>query len=577
MDELRKTLELGVQIGLPTDQLDLYDHYRERHRHLAHMSSGAKSRYNLLEARTKMWKKYFEMDLQLHSAYYVKNGGNDSGPGSAASPWAHCPGMSGWTGSATLSSGDTVIFDNASIFSTSTGNYSLVCAAGVTYDGITWGAGTRAEITRSVQNYAVIDISKSNVTFTGFEVDGNNVGASCIEINYNNRSASISNITIDNCIVHDNYNASTTWYGIITSPVSPNLVDNLNILNTTVYNMCHEAIALYSGSGSSDTLSNVTVRGCTIYSAGKYGDSWGAAILLKNKIDTATIEFNTIYDSAFGIEFETAGSYSATGVDIRYNIIRNNQFGFYILAPGGTRAYDVDIYGNIFTQNGRSGNSFACDIYFEAQTQGSSVWNIYNNTFYSVGMPSTTDYCVWIACSGTPTIRVKNNIFYTDNHPGITDTGNKIGSNHSNNQFWRTSGSSDTVVASSSNYNRSSVTTWEATAKSSDPEFTGGTLPTSFIGVYGTDMVPNTDYFAIPSGKPAIDAGATLGSPYNGAINLSGIAGPPVRTPGAYDIGAYEYTEGVASITANVNDRIGARDTIEPRIASYAISYARVE
>ena len=54
-------------------------------------------------------------------------------------------------------------------------------------------------------------------------------------------------------------------------------------------------------------------------------------------------------------------------------------------------------------------------------------------------------------------------------------------------------------------------------------------------------MVPNTNYFSITSGN-ALNKGATLGSPYNGCINVAGLATPITRPQGAaYDIGAYEY------------------------------------
>ena len=55
-------------------------------------------------------------------------------------------------------------------------------------------------------------------------------------------------------------------------------------------------------------------------------------------------------------------------------------------------------------------------------------------------------------------------------------------------------------------------------------------------------MVPNTTYFALGSASPAVNAGATLGSPYNGCINGAGLTTPIVRPLGAaFDIGAYEY------------------------------------
>jgi len=45
------------------------------------------------------------------ATYYVSNSGNDANAGTELSPWAHHPWMSGWTGSATLTAGDTVLLN----------------------------------------------------------------------------------------------------------------------------------------------------------------------------------------------------------------------------------------------------------------------------------------------------------------------------------------------------------------------------------------------------------------------------------------------------------------------------------
>jgi hypothetical protein len=46
------------------------------------------------------------------ASYYVDTSGDDSNPGTKSAPWEHCPGMIGWSGSATLSPGDIVYFDS---------------------------------------------------------------------------------------------------------------------------------------------------------------------------------------------------------------------------------------------------------------------------------------------------------------------------------------------------------------------------------------------------------------------------------------------------------------------------------
>ena len=98
-------------------------------------------------------------------------------------------------------------------------------------------------------------------------------------------------------------------------------------------------------------------------------------------------------------------------------------------------------------------------------------------------------------------------------------------------------------MGASTDYTSADIATWvgDSSTQTASPAFSGGTLPTGFSGTYGTNMVPNTDYFQLTVDSPAKDTGATLAS-YTGAINGAGLATPIVRPLGAaFDIGAYEY------------------------------------
>jgi hypothetical protein len=127
---------------------------------------------------------------------------------------------------------------------------------------------------------------------------------------------------------------------------------------------------------------------------------------------------------------------------------------------------------------------------------------------------------------------------------------NLNGGSHSNNLFYRTSGSADGVIGIGEygssvplkTFDRSSVTSYEASAQGSDPMFKNVVnLPAGFTGIFGTNMEPTTDGLLISTGD-AIGQGATLDTSYNGAINLSGRSGGLTRpSTGGWDIGAYQY------------------------------------
>ncbi len=487
------------------------------------------------------------------NTYYVSTSGDDRNSGtSPSSPWAHCPGMSGWSGSATLKSGDTVLFKNNETWAITSFSAST---AGVTYDGAIWGTGTRAkfQLTADVGGMA---INKSNITFTGIEIDGAHHNFTLI---ITGSSGNISNIEISNCILHDNWNhqnEGSTWvYPIAVAGWESGNMDTVRIINNTVYNAYHEGIILYTGNiSSAGSASNIIVRGNTVYNTGEGSDkTYGAGLLIKNKIYNSTIEFNHFYNNYVGIQFETNGVVNGhpTGIIIRHNLIRNNLYGL-LTYNDGNYAFDFEAYSNLFINNGESGgitpyNHGSGGSNFWIATNGiytGSVFKIYNNTFFIAGNAAGYNFLINLAQDiGSPTLDLRNNIFYSDDVTCIHDMlGGKITTKNYN-LYYRTSGASDTVINNGgSTYTRSTVTNWDSNAQNANPNFKNtSNLPIDFSGIYGINMIPNTDGLSISAGS-AIDTGINLGTSYNGAVNFSGTNLGLARPQGvAYDIGAYEY------------------------------------
>jgi hypothetical protein len=113
------------------------------------------------------------------STYYVDYAtGSDSANGTTTStPWKHCHGdplATGLASSTTFLAGDTVQFKNDVSYVVGSAGLTLSsgsAASPITYDGSTWGAGTRAVITsNNVVANAFTDggAAKSNVVITGF-------------------------------------------------------------------------------------------------------------------------------------------------------------------------------------------------------------------------------------------------------------------------------------------------------------------------------------------------------------------------------------------------------------------------
>jgi hypothetical protein len=424
---------------------------------------------------------------------------------------------------------------------------------GVTYDGSTYGSGTRATLkaTSRVGGYGVVQIYVSNVTFQGFKIHSNYLSIGGIYIGGTNPTPSgdISNITVNNCevtngITTDNPDPSY-YYAILVGARGSHTTSNVTVTNCIVHDVGHEGISVYPhwGATSPNRVNGVLIRNNIIYNTGQVSASGGYRanlIDITNDSDNVVVEYNVGYNSGpivvtnYGPGYCGPNEYPDNFI-IRYNLLYSltsttafataGYFGFPHFYGNGA------FYGNIIigSKIGLGGLNY----------QSLSV-KIFNNTIY---IPTTVTPPLYIGtgCSNTTGIEIKNNILVTGSQIYPVKDENACLTNHSNNLIYTTR-INEVVVTTARTYKMSDLEDWEPTVQKTNPNFTGGTFPTGFTGTYGTNMVPNTNYFSISSGSNALNNGATLGSRFNGSINGAGLATPIIRPQGAaYDIGAYEY------------------------------------
>jgi hypothetical protein len=491
--------------------------------------------------------------VQAGATYYVANAplGNDANPGTESEPWAHCPGLSGWTGSATLEAGDTVYFDSGGTWEAASDSALLQVVGGVTYDGSAWGSGTRAtlratgDLHRSVINLMEDDPVEPTV-IRGFEVDANGRETSGIAINWPQSAGSMTEATkrIEDCVVHDVYSRSAAGsyeYGIVISSGwgGDRHVSNVEVLDSVTYDISRGGINVYAANDySNSSISNVLVRGCDIYATGQDPNYAGSALAAKNHVIDVTLEYNTIHDPVrgigIGISTHAAGFTGPENLTIRHNIISNSAHaGIYVQGYGDK---SVDIYGNLIAQNRYHGINFAGSL------ADSLTARVYNNTFYQNYEPEwDSEIRVQANSANVSVLEIRNNIIYADSDTRclIDDDGDIT--NHSNNVYYRPGGGT-LVIADGVSYTAGDVASWEPTARTSDPLLENPSdLPTGFTGAFGVDIKPNSDGLNIMPDSPARDAGAALAAAYDGSINSV------TRPIGAgWDIGAYEFTPSLA-------------------------------
>jgi hypothetical protein len=314
---------------------------------------------------------------------------------------------------------------------------------------------------------------------------------------------------------------------------------NVAVTNCIVHDVGHEGISVYPNWGASGNRVNIAhIRNNVVYNTGQAGGS-AHPIDIANDSDNITIEFNYVSGSAIAVvNYGYDPDEYPDNFTIHYNIMNDTDFstsgyfGFNHFYGSGA------FYGNILIDSSIALNG--------VDYHDKSI-KIYNNTVYSPNVTSMYG-CAGIYESGSNTsgIEFKNNIFYCSAASRCFYDSGELISQHANNLYYRPSGTA-LVTTKSKEYTAANIADWEATAKTTNPTFTGGVLPTGFTGSYGTNMRPNTTFFAITSGN-ALNNGATLASTYNGCINGAGLATPITRPQGAaYDIGAYEYDSGSLS------------------------------
>jgi hypothetical protein len=418
---------------------------------------------------------------------------------------------SSWT-SFTLVSGNTYLQKKGTTYTSST-QISIDAKSNITLGS--YGTGNRPVFSYTGSGYAFRVQNSSNCTIQDFEVNGN-VNAHSLVAVIGSSSNYTSNITINNCVLHNAHNTNNAGFGIYGF-----YNNNLSILNTVIHNVAIDGIYLANIPGVEIGQSHIYninrrffVNSNQTYSSGDGiqldGNYNGFHIhhTIIDRTNGAGNKFNLILNSAPGtsdnasgiIEYCTFinGSNVAAAVHIergngiitRYNTFQGNTLGLRI---AGAYTTNNLIHNNIF-YNCTSGVGVG---YTYPSVGPATNTKVYNNVFYRV-----SNYHIWVDKTNVDS---RNNI-----HLRGTDNGVAI-----------------------YNYGGGS---WTIRNNCYGTSATAGTPGTGSNPVIGNPLFVNlSNYdFHLQSNSPCINKGVNVGISYD-------IDGTSIFQGSAPDIGAYEY------------------------------------
>jgi len=263
-----------------------------------------------------------------------------------------------------------------------------------------------------------------------------------------------------------------------------------------------------------------------IYIKSQTGYAVGATLETTHDIDVGWNEISTPFsnDAHGGSIFLSRESAMPSGANTNHIYVHDNYFhdgtqGDFIYIGDGSPVDYVYIYNNLFT-GGSSTAGTTGSVFFQT---GAQHMFVYNNTFYQVASPASSNSCMYASSPNSSTqIQTTNNICY-----GLA---NQI-------MYTMESGGGSWTSTNDLFYNPSGSATWSGSITRNNP-----------ITNQDPQFVVNGSNFSLQSSSPARNAGVnlsgTMGGNPAGTIDYMGLSYP---SSGGWDIGAITSTGGGTS------------------------------
>ena len=399
------------------------------------------------------------------------------------------------------------------------------------------------------------NVKKVYVLIEGVEVSDFKTGISVSAWDSNGSHNGWENVTLNNNVIHDCYEAGIRSYGRQPIPSKGTFSNSdFTVSNNHIYNIIGDPDDADSHTGHGIWIShgkNSTIENNLVHDGGNNNRTCGGPVgIWFNHVDNFLIQKNEVYNWKMGTGCDGAGfdlDGSCTNCTVQYNYSHDNEGPGYL--GGNFSGTGLPWGGNIIRYNIsiNDASKYANGItFFNANGETFNGVEVYNNTIiitnpdggHAFGSKNET----WLE-----NIKVYNNIFYCANGSKTLQIGQGAGNEVYSNLYYNPSGNYSFVTGQSTYY---SLTDWQnATGHEKidnqnvalydvDPLLTDPTNSVT-IGVIGE---ANAITVCDPTnGSPVIDAGLDLNEKFGIETGTLDFALKNNIMNGKPDLGAVEY------------------------------------
>ena len=325
-------------------------------------------------------------------------------------------------------------------------------------------------------------------------------------------------VAVNQCHIHDLGASGTSWdtHGVTITNYQGDasasaFADGIRVMNSSIHDLGGDCVQESSQCYAGSSANYVTIDNCELYNAQEQvWDSKGTAYF--------TFSNNNVHDNSVG----SSGYGSIIATD-----------------PEDCNPPDMNywyIYNNIFHDEKGPAIQISNDA-------GADYWYVYNNIFYKVVTNYEYNYPAIRLPSSTHNYFYSNTVYDVDsgahNTGGIAACGS--GANVKNNLFYMANGAYGAIASSFYECSSSGTPSYNYIYPTGNGQTGTNAITSSDPGMTN----PAAYDFTLETDSVCVDAGTTLGSPYD--EDILGVSRPQNLV---YDVGAYEYDSGGGDETA---------------------------